>query len=96
MSRPIPPNDKTRNCRSYNKALKRRGALTVWFDTGMVWMPPTTGKRGRQPQYSDAPIQTCLTLKVLYGMALPDVASGDPDAPDLQRLFIDVNVDLPP
>ena len=33
-------------------------------------MPPSTGKRGRQPRYSDAAIQTCLTLKVLLGMAL--------------------------
>jgi hypothetical protein len=36
----------------------------------MVWVPPPTGKQGRQPQYSDAAIQTCLTLKVLFGMAL--------------------------
>ena len=28
------------------------------------------GKRGRQPTYSDAAIQTCLTMKVLFGMAL--------------------------
>jgi len=35
----------------------------------MVWVPPT-GNRGRQPQYSDAAIQTCLTMKVLFGMAL--------------------------
>ncbi len=33
-------------------------------------MPPPTGKRGRQPQYSDAAIQTCLTMKDLFGMAL--------------------------
>ncbi len=33
-------------------------------------MPPPTGKQGRQPQYGDAAIQTCLTLKVLFGMAL--------------------------
>ena len=33
-------------------------------------MPPATGKRGRQPQYGDAAIQTCLTMKVLFGMAL--------------------------
>ena len=36
----------------------------------MVWVPPPTGKRGRQRQFSDAAIQTCLTLKVLFGMAL--------------------------
>jgi hypothetical protein len=29
-----------------------------------------TGKRGRQPVYSDLAIQTCLTMKVLFGMAL--------------------------
>ena len=28
------------------------------------------GKRGRQPTYSDAAVQTCLTMKVLFGMAL--------------------------
>ncbi len=36
----------------------------------MVWAPPPTGKRGRQPQYGDAAIRTCLTMKVLFGMAL--------------------------
>ena len=36
----------------------------------MVWTPPPTGKRGRQQQFSDAAIQTCLTLKVLFGMPL--------------------------
>jgi hypothetical protein len=40
------------------------------FDPDMAWVPPPTGKRGRQPQYSDAAIQTCLTMKVLFGMAL--------------------------
>ena len=29
-----------------------------------------TGKRGRHPAYGDASIQTCLTMKVLFGMAL--------------------------
>jgi len=51
-------------------ALKRRGSLTIWFDPDMVCVPPPTGTRGRQPQYSDAAIQTCLTMKVLFGMAL--------------------------
>ena len=36
----------------------------------MAWVPPPTGKRGRHAQYSDAAIQTCLTMKVLFGMAL--------------------------
>ena len=41
-----------------------------WFDPEMVWTPPPSGKRGRQQQFSDAAIQTCLTLKVLFGMPL--------------------------
>jgi len=70
MSRPTPPTYKTRNWPAHNEALKRRGSLTVWFDPAMTWDAAPTGKRGRQPDYSDAAIQTCLTVKVLFGMAL--------------------------
>ena len=61
---------KTTNWSAYNKALKRRGSLSIWFDAQMEWAPPPSGKRGRQQQFSDAAIQTCLTLKVLFGMPL--------------------------
>jgi hypothetical protein len=50
--------------------LKQRGSLSIWFDPKMVWTPPPTGKRGRQQHFSDAAIQTCLTLKVLLGLPL--------------------------
>lgn len=70
MSRPIPLAYKTRNWPTYNEALKRRGSLTIWFDPAMTWEATPTGKRGRQPDYSDSAIQTCLTMKVLFGMAL--------------------------
>ena len=70
MSRPVPPVYKTKNWPAYNDALKRRGSLTIWFDPAMTWEAVPTGKRGRQPDYSDATIQTCLTMKVLFGMAL--------------------------
>jgi len=36
----------------------------------MEWVPRPSGKRGRQQHFSDAAIQTCLTLKVLFGMPL--------------------------
>jgi len=36
----------------------------------MNWDAVPTGRRGRQMTYSDAAIQTCLTMKVLFGMAL--------------------------
>ena len=58
MSRPIPPVYKTKNWPAYNEALKRRGSLTIWFDPAMTWEATPTGKRGRQPDYSDAAIQT--------------------------------------
>jgi Transposase DDE domain len=70
MSRPDTSTYKTLNWPAYNKALKRRGSLTIWFDPDMAWAAKPTGKRGRQPVYSDAAVQTCLTMKVLFGMAL--------------------------
>jgi hypothetical protein len=36
----------------------------------MSWEAAPTGKRGRQQTYSNSAIQTCLTMKVLFGMAL--------------------------
>ena len=36
----------------------------------MTWEARPTVKRGRQPAYGDAASQTCLTIKVLFGMAL--------------------------
>ena len=70
MSRPNTPTYRTLNWPAYNKALKGRGSLTVWFDPDMAWAAQPTGKRGRHPLYSDAAVQTCLTMKVLFGMAL--------------------------
>jgi hypothetical protein len=36
----------------------------------MNWDAVPTGRRGRQRTYSDAAVQTCLSMKVLFGMAL--------------------------
>ena len=70
MSSWAPTKYKTTNWSACNEALRQRGSLTIWFDPDMVWRPPPTGKRGRQPSFSDAAIQTCLTMKVLFGMPL--------------------------
>ena len=70
MSKHIPPTYKTTNWPAYNEALKRRGSLTIWFDPEMIWDATPSGKRGRQQSYSDTAIQACLTMKVLFGMAL--------------------------
>ena len=70
MSSPPRPRYKTTNWPEYNAALKRRGSLTVWVDPQMGWEATPSGRRGRQQLFSDAAIQTCLTMKVLFGMAL--------------------------
>ena len=70
MSKPTSPTYKTTNWTAYNEALKRRGSLTIWFDPEMNCDAAPTGKRGRQATYSDAAVQACLTMKVLFGMAL--------------------------
>ncbi|RBP77909.1 DDE family transposase, partial [Rhodobacter sp. 140A] len=49
--------------------------VTVRFSGGssdpeMNWEAVPTGRRGRQQSFSDGAIQTCLSMKVLFGMAL--------------------------
>ncbi|EKD38422.1 MAG: hypothetical protein ACD_75C00740G0004, partial [uncultured bacterium] len=37
-----------------------------------------TGEQGRQPVYSDPAIQTCLTMKVLFGLVRVLIRRGTP------------------
>ena len=70
MSKSAPPCHRTLNWSSYNAALRRRRSLTVWFDPSTSWHAAPSGKRGVQPAYSDAAIQACPTVKVLFGLPL--------------------------
>jgi hypothetical protein len=70
MSRPNTPTYKTLNWPAHHKALKCRGSLTSRSDPDMSSAAQTTGKRGLRPVYVDAAIQSCLTMKALFGMAL--------------------------
>lgn len=70
MSSWTPTNYKTENWSHYNRALKQRGSLSIWFDAEMAWEAKPSGHRGRQRAYSDAAIQACLTMKVLFGLPL--------------------------
>ena len=63
MSKPTHPTYRTTNWRSYNAALKQRGALHIWFDPETVWLAKPRGRRGRSATFTDAAIQACLTLK---------------------------------
>jgi len=70
MSSWTPTTYKTKNWAAYNRALKQRGSLSLWFDAAMDWGAAPSGKQGRQQVYSDAAIQACLTIKVLFGLPL--------------------------
>ena len=58
------------NWPEYDRALVRRGDLTIWFTPAALraWTPLPTGKRGGQPRYSDPCIELALTLKLLFGL----------------------------
>ena len=70
MSKPTPARYRTTNWSEYNAALRRRGSLLVWFDREMSWSAPKRGRPGRPETFSDAAIQFCLSIKVLFGLAL--------------------------
>jgi len=70
MTKPDPVRYRTTNWNSYNAALKRRGSLLIWLDKDMVWLAPKDGRPGRPVLFSDAAIQTCLMIKVLFGLPL--------------------------
>lgn len=96
LSRPKPPTYRATNWHDYNAALARRGSLSIWFDAGTQWLAAPTGKRGRQPVFTDAAIQTCLTLRALFGLplrqttgmvaSLLDLAGLDWPVPDFSTL----------
>ena len=70
MTKPEPARYRTTNWKSYNAALRRRGSLLIWLDKDMEWIAPKAGRLGRPPVFSDAAIQFCLMVKVLFGLPL--------------------------
>ena len=70
MSKPSAARYRTTNWPEYNAALRRRGSLLVWLDRRMEWSAPKRVRPGRPETFSDAAIQFCLSIKVLFGLAL--------------------------
>ena len=68
MSKPAVPTYRTTDWGADDAALKRRGSLLIWFDPETEWRAAARGGRGRPATFSDAAIQTCLTLKALFGL----------------------------
>ena len=60
------------NWAAYDRALVRRGDLTIWFSAEAVakWEPTGVGKRGGQLKCSDLAIETALTLRLLFHLPL--------------------------
>ncbi len=78
-----PPTCKTKNWPVHNEALKRPGSLTIWFDPDMNRAAGPTGRRGRRQSFSGAAIQTCLSMKGLFGMALRQTTGFVESVPQL-------------
>jgi hypothetical protein len=64
MSRWTPAGYATKNWATFNRALKQRGSLLLWFDAA------PSDKQGLQQAYSNAAIQACLPIKVLFCVLL--------------------------
>ena len=76
MQSKVHPTYKTKyrvaNWAAYNRALVRRGDVTVWLSSDAIaaWTPGRSGRRGGQRRYSDLAIETALTLRLLYHLPL--------------------------
>ena len=74
MSKPKPARYRATNWSSYNDALRKRGSLLIWLDKEMTWHAPHEGRPGRPPVFSNAAIQFCLSIKVLFKLPLRQTA----------------------
>ena len=72
----VHPNYKTKyrvgNWPDHDRALVRRGDLTVWISEAAIrsWTPEPTCQRGGQPKYSDLAIETALVLRLVFHLPL--------------------------
>jgi len=64
---------RVRNWSDYNKALVKRGSITLWFDEKSLssWHHTApSGKRGRPYYYSELAIECALTLRTIFHLPL--------------------------
>lgn len=79
------------NWSHYNRALIKRGSLTVWISEEAIdlWEYDGPSQWGQDFTYSDFAIETCLRLRLVYHLALRQTQGF------VQSLFGLMNVDLP-
>ena len=60
------------NWQEYERGLRSRGDITVWFseEAREAWTPPKNDRRGGQPRYSNLAIVTALTLRMVFHLPL--------------------------
>ena len=60
------------NWAEYDRALVRRGDVTLWLTPGAIatWAAAGVGRRSGQLQYSDLAIETALTLSLIFHLPL--------------------------
>ena len=60
------------NSAAYDAALRQRGSLTIWFTDAAIaaWKAEPRTTRGGQPRYSPLAINTALTLRAVFRLAL--------------------------
>ena len=78
------------NWAAYDRALVRRGDITIWVSPAAIaaWEPEGPSTRGAQRKYSDLAIHTALTLRLLFHLPLRQ-AEGF-----LASLFVLMGLDL--
>ena len=81
---------RVRHWAAYDRALVRRGDITLWLSPAAIaaWEPDGAGTRGAQRKYSDLAIEVALTLRLLFHLPLRQ-AEGF-----LASLFVLMGLDL--
>ena len=76
MNSRVHPKYKTKysvgNWRKYERALVRRGDVTIWLSADAIdaWKPARFWRRGAQRKFSDHAIETGLTLRLVFRLPL--------------------------
>ena len=97
MQSKVHPTYKTKyrvaNWPAYNRALVRRGDVTVWLSSDVIaaWTPRRSGRRGGQRRYSDLAIETALTLRLLYHLPLAAATHGGRGLRGWRKLHLGVD-----
>jgi hypothetical protein len=73
MSKPSPARYRSTNWSSYTATLCKRGLLLIWLDKEMTCFSPPAGEPRSPSAFSDAAIQFCLTIKVLFKLPVRQI-----------------------